>query len=233
MKVCAIVAHPDDETFCAGTLAKLIKRGHEVTNVIVGCGEKGNPDLSPEDTIKERVGEATEAAKVIGAKLQVLFARDGEVYDNQEWRQKLMETLKVERPDVIITHNPEDYNPDHNIVSRLALTASIFATLPHSSPSPALANLARILFMESVGGFGFSPEVYVDITETFEMKIRAIQAYQSQLRYMKKWPAISTDLVEMSMITSRLRGMQSGVVYAEAFAMPKLMGRVKAIDLPV
>jgi len=231
MKICAVVAHPDDETCCAGTLAKLVKRGHEVTNIIVTCGDKGNPELSPEDTIKERTGEAKEAARIIGAKLEILYEKDGEVYDNHETRQKLMEVLKREEPDIIITHHPADYSPDHNITSQLAFAASLFATLPYSSPSPPLKKLAKIYHMETVGSFGFLPEIYVDITGTFETKIKAVKAYQSQIRYMKKWPGASTDLVELSTITSRLRGFQCGAAYAEAYVLHKVMSRVKAIEL--
>jgi len=231
MKICAVVAHPDDEMFCAGTLAKFVKKGHEVTTIIMGCGDKGNPDLSQEETIRERTGEAKEAARIIGTKLEVLYEKDGELYHDNKTRQKLIEVLKREKPDILITHYPDDYNPEHNITSQIALAASIFATLVYSSPSPPLTKLARVYYMETVGGFGFLPEVYVDITETFETKIKAIKAYQSQIRYMKKWPAISADLLELNTLTCRLRGVQCGVTYAEAYVMSKIMGRVKALDL--
>jgi len=230
MKICVVGAHPDDIAItCAGTVAKYVKLGHEVTKITMTCGDKGNPEKVPEEASKERLAEGKKAAEVMGAKYINLGEKDGEIYDNHETRQKIIEILKQERPDIVLTHFPDDYNLDHNVTSRIVFAASLFATLPWSSQLPTLQKITRMYYFEPFGSFSFNPEIYVDITDTFETKLKAISAYESQIRFNRKWSKI--DLLEYARVVNRLRGIQCGVTYAEGFVPLMVTGRVRTVNL--
>ena len=85
------------------------------------------------------------------------------------------------------------------------------------------AAVVPIYYMDTLGGHGFVPEQYVDITEEIELKLRALECHESQIKWMLEHDKI--DFVEWVRASSRYRGLQSGVQYAEGFIMCKAHSR--------
>lgn len=220
MRVLAIGAHPDDiEIACAGTLAKCVKRGDKVTVCHVSSGNLGHVLIPPEELRGIRAEEARKAGSLAGTEVICAGFDDLEIYDNnREARNKIVEVIKYANPDFIITHNPDDYMPDHTAVSRLVFDASFTASLPnYPSKHAGAANLTPIYYMDTLAGVNFQPTEYVDISDEIDLKIRMLECHASQLVWMKEHDGI--DFADMVRTCSRYRGYQCGAAYAEGFRM--------------
>ncbi len=230
MRVLAVGAHPDDvEILCAGTLARYRQAGHSVAVAHLCTGDCGHYTIPPVELVPMRRAEAQAAADMLGAELlTVEGAGDGDlVADDLPRRRRVAEMIRLARPDVILTHNPDDYMPDHRATSALIFAASFVATAPHwdpEGPSPALGGIPALYYMDSLAGTGFEPEDYVDVTETFELKRRMLRCHRSQVTWLEEHDGI--DIVEFMTVQSRLRGLQCGVRYAEGFRRLRVWGRV-------
>lgn len=128
---------------------------------------------------------------------------DLEIFDNNKAaRDKIVDVIKSVNPDFIITHNPDDYMPDHTAVSRLVFDASFTATLPnYKSGVKEAARLVPIYYMDTLAGVNFQPEEYVDISEEIDLKIRMLECHESQLVWMKEHDGI--DFADMVRTCSR------------------------------
>ena len=218
MKVLAIGAHPDDiEIACSGTLAKCVKRGDEVTVCHVSSGNLGHVIIPPDELRVIRAAEAKKAGGMAGIKVICAGFDDLEIFDNNKAaRDKIVDVIKSVNPDFIITHNPDDYMPDHTAVSRLVFDASFTATLPnYKSGVKEAARLVPIYYMDTLAGVNFQPEEYVDISEEIDLKIRMLECHESQLVWMREHDGI--DFADMVRTCSRYRGYQCGADYAEGF----------------
>jgi LmbE family N-acetylglucosaminyl deacetylase len=220
MNVLAVGANPDDVEFlCAGTLAAFARRGDRVSIAYLTQGDKGSASLPPEEIAGIRQKEAQSAAALIGAELHALGLPDGEVVVSLELRRRVVEVIRAARPDIIITHHPHDYMSDHNCTSRLVFDASFWAGSRHFEGDPGrLPPCERrppLYYMDTVGGIGFIPQEYVDITEVMEVKIAMLSQHQSQIRYMKERDGL--DFLDCMRTAARYRGFQCGVACAEGF----------------
>src|SRR5512140_81853 len=123
MNVLAIGAHGDAlEAFCGGTLALYARNGHHVVMCVVTDG-RGRPQGDPAKISAIRREEAQASADLIGAELVWLAVPDGELHVDDDTRHLFIEAMRAVAPDVIITHAPQDYHPDHNATSRLTMDA--------------------------------------------------------------------------------------------------------------
>ena len=220
MKVLAIGAHPDDiEIACSGTLAKCVKRGDEVTVCHVSTGNLGHVEIPPAELTKMRAAEAKKAGKMAGIKVICAGFNDLEIFDNNKAaRDTIVDVIKSVDPDFIITHNPDDYMPDHTAVSRLVFDASFTATLPnYESKVKGAARLVPIYYMDTLAGVNFQPTEYVDISQEIDLKIKMLECHESQLVWMREHDGI--DFADMVKTCSRYRGYQCGAEYAEGFRM--------------
>lgn len=225
MNVLAVVCHPDDaECFCAGTLAKCIKRGDRVILCHASSGSLGHATILPDELRGIRAKEAQNAGAVIGAEVIWGGFDDLLIYDgNQEARDKMVDIIKYAQPDFIITHAPNDYMSDHTAVSKLVFDASFAATLPnyplanpkYSDENTPPANLVPIYYMDTDGGLDFVPTEYVDISDEMDAKIEMLKCHKSQFEWIEEHDG--DDLADSIKILSRFRGYQCGVEYAEGF----------------
>jgi len=218
MRVLAITAHPDDaECVCYGTLAKCVKRGDTVIVCHVSSGSLGHVEIPPDELRVIRANEAKKAGSLAGIEVICAGFDDLEIFDNnKEARDKIVDVIRYADPDFIITHNPDDYMPDHTAVSRLVFDAAFTATLPnYQSKQKGVAKLVPIYYMDTIGGLNFQPTEYVDISEEIDLKIEALECHESQIVWMRDHDNI--DFSDMIRTCSRYRGIQSGVQYAEGF----------------
>src|SRR4051794_3380212 len=120
MNILAIGAHPDDvELNCAGTLARYAQLGHKISIAVFTSGNMGDLRVPPEELARKRKGEAEASAAIIGATLLWPAVDDEHVFPNEAQRSLMIDLLRRADPDVIITHAPNDYHPDHRYVSQL------------------------------------------------------------------------------------------------------------------
>ena len=218
--VLAITCHPDDmEIACSGTLAKCVKRGDKVIVCHASTGNLGHVIIPPDELTVIRAKEAEKAGSLAGIEVIGGMFDDLDIFDNnKEARDKMVDVIKYANPDFIITHNPDDYMPDHTAVSRLVFDASFTATLPnYKSREKNSAKPVPIYYMDTLAGVNFNPTEYVDISEEIDLKIEMLKCHASQLVWMKEHDGI--DFADMVKTCSRYRGYQCGAAYAEGFRM--------------
>lgn len=218
MRVLAIGAHPDDiEIACSGTLAKCVKRGDTVIVCHVSNGNLGHVVIPPDELAVIRAAEAKKAGSLAGIEIVCAGFSDLDIFDNNRAaRDRIVEIIQYADPDVIITHNPDDYMPDHTAVSRLVFDASFAATLPnYPTKTRRAAKLVPIYYMDTLAGVNFVPTEFVDITEEIDLKIEMLECHESQLVWMREHDGI--DFADMVRTCSKYRGYQCGAGYAEGF----------------
>lgn len=225
MNVLAIGCHPDDvEIACAGTLAKCVKRGDKVIVCHVSTGNLGHVIIPPDELTLIRAEEARKAGSLAGIEVISAGFNDLEIYDgNKEARDKIVDVIRYANPDFIITHNPNDYMPDHTAVAKLVFDASFTATLPNYTDYPHKfskedgepAKLVPIYYMDTLAGVDFNPTEYVDVSEEIDLKIKMLCCHESQVVWMRDHDGI--DFADMVRTCSRYRGYQCGADYAEGF----------------
>lgn len=219
MRILAIGAHPDDiEIACSGTLAKCVQRGDKVIVCHASSGNLGHVVIPPDELKEMRAEEAKRAGALAGIEVIHGGFDDLEIYENnKQARDKMVDVIRYADPDLIITHDPNDYMPDHTSVSKLVFDASFTATLPNYYTEKKLkaAKLVPIYFMDTLAGVDFNPTIYVDITETIDLKIKMLNCHESQIVWMKEHDGI--DFCDMVRTCSRYRGYQCGAEYAEGF----------------
>lgn len=218
MNVLAISCHPDDmEICCAGTLLRCLKRGDNVTVCHVANGNMGHVVIEKEELRKMRIGESKKSGDMVGFKTVTCDIGDLLVdSSSKEQHDSLVKVIREAKPDFIITHAPNDYMSDHNEVSKLAFKASFSATVPHYEPQLGEAcDLTPLFYMDNSGLLDSEPTEYVDITDEFETKAKMLECHESQITWLKDHD--DNDIIECIRSFARVRGIQSGVKYAEGF----------------
>lgn len=211
MRILVIAAHPDDEIIgCGGTIAKYINEGNEVYVCIVGEGSSGRFPLSENNTeeireeIKKREEGATNAAKLLGVKDVKLFNLPNlMLYTTIQAKiNKLLEEyIEIVKPDIILTHTNHDRNLDHVAV--------------HDSTMIAGRDIKKIMAYETVGSSeNFKPNLFIDISSTYEIKKKSLNFYGSELR---DYP--NPRSLEGMEILSKYRGMNVRTNMVEAFEL--------------
>jgi N-acetylglucosamine malate deacetylase 1 len=218
VRVLAVGAHPDDLVIlCAGTLVRYIADGSTVTMVDVTRGDRGSFIHSADEIAAIRERESRRAAEIAGADYVALGLSDGDVFAaDRRQREIVVDLIRQVRPDVIISHSPNDYMTDHNEVAQLVFDASFLASLPLLRTSHPAHDLVPPLYrMDTLAGVGFDPVEYVDIGATIETKVAMLEAHESQLTWLRDHDGV--EIVDQVRTSARFRGGQCGVAYAEGF----------------
>jgi len=197
-----ITPHPDDAEFGAsGTVAKLTQQGQSVVYIVVTNGDKGTDDISvlPQNLAKIREKEQLAAAEILGVE-EVIFLRhpDQTLEDTPEFRKEIVRHIRTLRPEVVITADPYRryvWHRDHRIVGRVVLDA----VFPYARDVWAYPDLIKedIQPHKVREVWLWAPEdqdinFRSDITETFNLKVKALSCHKSQIKEpfkseMEKW----------------------------------------------
>ena len=219
MKTLVIAAHPDDEVLgCGGTIARLAQEGHEVFISILGEGvtsRYARRDEAHHSLLQGLQEVSGKVAELLGAK--ELFRQ--QLPDNRFDTVPLLDVVKLIedlvtrlRPNVVYTQHGGDLNIDHSVTFRATLTA----TRPVAG-CPVKAVYAYEVASSSEWAFQkfsppFQPGVFVDISGTLELKIKAMELYHSEVRPFPH-PRSSESLRAIA----RRWGSVTGTGAAEAF----------------
>jgi LmbE family N-acetylglucosaminyl deacetylase len=184
LRILIIGAHPDDADFKAGgTAAHWCALGHEVRLVSLTDGRAGHHVQHGPPLVLRRRAEAQASAAVIGATYDVLDLPDGELDNRLEYRQQVIRLIRAFRPDLIVTHRPADYHPDHRFTSLLIQDASYLLTVPAVCQDVShLHHTPVILYFSDAfqKPCRFEPNVVVDIDRSFDRLVAMLHCHQSQ-----------------------------------------------------
>lgn len=219
-------AHPDDiEIYGGGTAALYARMGARVFFCIATSGNIGSSTMTKEEIREVRFEEAKRGAAVIGAKLIWLDFDDEFLMDSVETRLAFVEAFRISDPDVVFCHWIQDYNPDHSISGRIVDDCIHMASIPliKTESAPTHKGIPHVYYMDTPAGVGFEPEIYVDISSTFDTKVEMLRQHETQNQWMTD--IYGTDMKGFLHVPAAFRGFQAGCRYAEAFRPSLRWGR--------
>lgn len=198
--IISIVAHNDDHILsAAGTLAKWAKQGKRIITIVCSYEEKAQLHLRKDVVIKRKHRESQKADEIIQGQ-GVIYLDLATTKEIQTGSRKLAILLKKEQPSTILTH-PFMFNPTHRAVHNMIMNLinkGIITCPVYAFESKGFARLIP------------APKMVVDITETFQTKIKAFLAYKSR-------QLVAGILLWKMIIKDRLTGILNGCKYAEVF----------------
>lgn len=213
MKVLIVAAHPDDEVLAmGGTIAKHIQRGDQVQMVFLATGILARY-RSNQAQVKQLHQDARRVAKILGVPPPQFESFPDNQMDSVPLLRivkKIEKYIEKIRPEIIYTHNPKELNIDHKITYQAVITATrpfahqLKAIYAFSVPEANMYNFP----------FEFAPNHFVDINETLKQKIKAMEAYSSEVRQV---PHVRS--IEGIKIVAAYYGFMAGVKYAEPFIL--------------
>lgn len=212
MKILLSYAHPDDETFSvAGTVIKLVKAGHQVSLITSTYGQMGlSADIEvkgPEELGQIRKKEMENAAKITGiSKIHYFGLMDGELYKYRvtTMANKILPIMQQEKPDIVITFEKKggSNHPDHIKMSYSTTHAfrdymkkiDKHVRLYHTVTPRSYYTQYEKSGLGTNTGFGNAKGVYdshitttVDISDVFELKLKAIECHQTQAKDVARY----------------------------------------------
>jgi LmbE family N-acetylglucosaminyl deacetylase len=216
MRILVVAPHPDDEVLgCGGSLARHSNEGDEITLCIVTKAYR--PDWSAK-YLRERPGEIKSSCKILGIEKIVELEFPTVKLDSvpqKELNDSLKNIVEVTDPDRVYMPSATDLNLDH----RLVFEATLVASRPVNGKSTTLMSYETPSETEWGRPLGlFTPNYYIDISNTFNAKINALKAYKSQLKGFPHPRSIKA--VEALAV---IRGCECGCARAEAFSLIRAM----------
>lgn len=193
-RILVTAAHPDDIEFgVGGSVARWTAMGAEVIYCLVTDGSAGSndPDVNLEELIQKRREEQIAAAAVVGVHdVRFLGHKDGTLEPTMDLRRDLTRVIRDVKPNRVVCQDPTtvfagDFyinHPDH----RAAGEATVYAVFPSSETRPIFPELLAEGYEphkvdELYLDLTYSPNLYVDISETVDRKIDSLRAHVSQL----------------------------------------------------
>jgi LmbE family N-acetylglucosaminyl deacetylase len=184
LRIVCFGAHPDDAEYkSGGTAAMWAKLGHHVLLVSVTNGDIGHWKMAGGELAKRRTAESAEVAKRLGVTSRVLDIHDGELLPTLENRKTICKIIREWNADIVISHRPWDYHPDHRYTGILVQDAAFMVTVPFFCPDvPHLKKNPVFLYSSDrfTKPYPFTADVVVAIDSVFDQKVDALTALVSQ-----------------------------------------------------
>ena len=203
MNIIVFSPHPDDaEVMMGGTIAKYTQKGHSVLIAVVTIPNQK----------EKRVEESKKAATILGARISVLDLDPHELVFNRRLVEVFDEVMKDFPPDIIYTCRLHDSHQDHVAVGQ--------ATIAAARKNQCSLYMYDQALPSGITPYAFRPQVFVDISDTIEMKIKSVSAHKSQLKnFSNQW-------IEGIRAKAAYIGCQINVEYAEAFEVVKELKKI-------
>ncbi len=184
LRIIAFGAHPDDcELRVAGSAAKWAAQGHHVKFVSVTNGDVGHWGMAGGPLARRRAAEVQECAKLLGIQSEVLDNHDGELLPTLENRKTITRLIREWKADLVLSHRPNDYHPDHRNVGILVQDAAYMVTVPFFCPdTPYLQKNPVFMYYEDrfTKPTRFAADVVVAVDDVIDKKLAAVEALASQ-----------------------------------------------------
>ena len=200
MNILAIGAHPDDIEFgCGGSLIKYADRGHHLFLLIMTEGGLGAPK-------RIRKAEQLDAQEILGIR-RIFWGNYEDTYleVNKDVINQVEKVIAEIKPDFIFCHFPDDTHQDHRHLAQVVISATRY--------------IRNVLFYEGPTTQNFDPQIFVDISDTLDRKMKALEAHRSQI---EKTNIEDLTIIELVRSTANFRGTQGRVKFAEAFRALRL-----------
>jgi LmbE family N-acetylglucosaminyl deacetylase len=216
-RILIVAAHPDDEVLgCFGTVARLIQEGYEAYTLILGEGKTSRDEKRQVDNKRNEIAvlnnEIRNANNVIGIKKVFIESFPDNRFDSIDLLDiiKVVSKVKSEvKPDIIFTHYEHDLNIDHQITYKAVVTAT------RPMQDECVKDIYSFEILSSTEWnypVSFSPDIYYDISNTLDLKIKAMKEYISELC---EYPhPRSLEGIELN---AKYQGMRVGKKAVEAF----------------
>lgn len=201
MNILAIGAHPDDiEYGCGGTLLKYKKSGHKIYLFVLTGGEQSGGEII-------RKKEQKRAAELLGTP-EVIWGsfKDTELSMGRELLSRMDSVIAEVKPDEIYVNYPDDAHQDHRVCAECTITACRYQK--------------RVLLYEDYTTRNFEPNIFVDIKDVLNEKVKLLSCHHSQVN--KAYPT-GLDMLESVRSIASFRGFQGKVKYAEGFVALRYM----------
>lgn len=191
LDILVLVAHPDDaEIYAGGLLCAYREQGHAVKIIALTRGDAGHHEMDRASLASRRLEEGKAAAASIGATFEVWPHADGGLEPTLALRHEVIAELRRFEPDLVFTHRPCDYHPDHRAVATLVQDASYLASVPRVVPGVPLSRKPLVvaylpdLFRRPSP---MEPHVIVDVTEHVDRAVRMLAFHESQVFEWLPW----------------------------------------------
>lgn len=222
-KILIVVAHPDDEVLgCGGTITRLNKEGYELYTLILGEGITSRDDKRSKEKRGREIANLKEQAKkaneLIGVKKIFFHDFPDNRFDTVPFLDivKVIEKIKNQiKPEIIFTHYEKDLNIDHQITYKAVITAT----------RPLREETVKEVYSFEIPSstewsypLSFSPDIFFDISETIDVKVKALEKYKTEL---KDFPHPRS--LEGVKLIAKLWGMKLGLNYVEAFKCVRII----------
>ena len=196
--ILVVLAHPDDpEFFCGATLARWARAGHRITYQLLTCGDKGfndstTADMTPDALCAIRHEEQIAAAKVIGVEadsIHFMDCPDGYLVPDLDLRRDIVRVIRKFKPDILVTCDPQTLftvyginHPDHRAAGQATMDAVFPAAgNPVFFPELLIEGLPPHMPSEVWCSLTMQPNVALDVTEMWLIKLEAILEHKSQV----------------------------------------------------
>jgi N-acetylglucosamine malate deacetylase 1 len=190
-RVLVLGAHPDDAEIAAGgLLVRQRQLGAVVRLVSVTDGRSGHHATPPSQLVLIRREEARKSGELIGAEYVTWDFPDGELQADLQLRAAIIREMRAFKPNLVLTHRPNDYHPDHRAVGQAVQDASYMVTVPHISPEiPALRSDPVVAYMSDffTRPNSLRPDIVLDIAAEFETVVRMAACHRSQFFEWLPW----------------------------------------------
>ncbi|MDH5689203.1 MAG: PIG-L family deacetylase [Candidatus Bathyarchaeota archaeon] len=226
-KSLAIVgAHIGDcEVMAGGISVKAAEEEWDVHLIHMTGGEKGHPNLPPEEYLKQKKKEAEEFADHFGLKVHFMPYGDGELEETVEVKIKLAELFRAIGPSTVLTHWRGSFHKDHIATYNIVLDATFYAGNRWSAIEGKPCS-SRVFFAENwEDNEDFQPEIYVDIGAVLDKWVEALRKIafargETGFNYIDYYTSLA-----------RMRGLEMGVEYAEVLMRPLYSRRITITQL--
>lgn len=196
-RLLVIGAHPDDpDVKAAGLAAKYARVDNDVLFLSVTNGDAGHHEIGGVELARRRRNEARRAGDVIGIDYEVMGNHDGELQPTLDNRKQLVRRIRQFDPDLVLTHRPNDYHPDHRYTSILVQDSAYLVTVPNICPDtsilgeePVIAYLSDDFRKPSP----FQADVVVAIDDVIGEKVQMLHQHESQFY---EWLAYNSGYLE-------------------------------------
>ncbi len=184
LRIICFGAHPDDcEIKAGGVAAMWAAMGHEVKFVSVTNGDIGHWREAGGPLARRRTAEVEKVAKTLGNTVEVLDIHDGELVPSLENRRTITRLIREWNADIVMSHRPNDYHPDHRYTGTLVQDAAYMVAVPFFLPDiPPLQKNPIFLFYSDrfQKPNPFSADIVVSIDPVIEKKLDAMLLMVSQ-----------------------------------------------------
>jgi len=222
----AIVAHPDDIEFTmAGTLLLLKERGADIHfwNLANGC--YGSMVYSKADITRIRAEEARAAAKRAGATIHAAICDDLSIFHTSELIAKVASVVRAVKPQIVLTHPPQDYMEDHMNAARLTVTGAFIRAAPNyvSDPPVQAWDGDTVIYHAMPHGMRgplrerIRTELYVDIGTVLARKGELLAEHRSQQEWLDATQGMGSMVAEMEEFGLDVGKLSGRFAHAEGF----------------